>query len=453
MNTYSNRRKRLKGGALVAALFFMIVVTTAGIALLSSSTRNQIAIIERSVDVRLMIAVEAGVESVRGRFRLIEGIQDDWAWMAGSTRAAPNDLGVQTINGINVSLTCWPLGSPSVPTCTVRGWATAAGITRFVELDLQLATFSDFAMYLGESGQANWGAIEIYGRFHSNSDAHFMSPQTKFHLIPSFGMNGTDWAIPHNNTGRPASEEGPGFMNFNPHIQADVDIPDNLVVYSTMKTTALRTRANPNNTSSDHTYYENTLEIQFTGDGNYRRVFVRRNSDTAGSPIPPSWQRSQTDFSDNSSLITTNDPDLTGLYRANTSGLSTSDAWLDNGGLTNSAGAGGQGYRREGLNIYGAPQNWFTDMGASKFGVVSGHWTVDNQWYDLCWESVPLPADGVVYVNIGSPDLHSSKDDSLGQANKFTQRHVDFGDVRHVGINIFTYSACCCRSSYSKKRR
>ncbi|MHC4841788.1 MAG: hypothetical protein ACYTDT_12700, partial [Planctomycetota bacterium] len=407
----------------------MVVVTTGGIALLSSSTQNQLAIIERSVDVRLMIAVEAGVESVRGRFQLVEGVQDDWNWMASATASSPYSLGTQNINGINVNLTCWPEGSPSVPIATVRGWATASGLTRYVEMDLKLATFSDFAMYLGESGQANWGAIEIYGRFHSNSDAHFMHPDTKFHMTPSFGMNNGAWATAHNNTGRPAAEEAAPYMNFNPHIQADVQIPDNLVVYSALKVQALKARANPNNTSDDHTYYENTLEIQFTGDGNYRRIFVRRNADNLGTPIPPSWQRTQTNFNQWTDLITTNDPDLSGRYYVHRDSLSTSDAWLDNGGLTNSSGTGGTGYRRNGLNIYGAPQNWYTNMGGSTFGTVSGHWSVDNQWYDLCWESVAIPADGVIYVNIGSPDVYGSGDDSLGQANKFTQRHVNFGDT------------------------
>ncbi|MDC1142839.1 hypothetical protein OAU50_07080 [Planctomycetota bacterium] len=414
---------------MAAALFFMVVVTTAGAALLSSSTQNQLAIIERSVDVRLMIAVEAGVESVRGRFRLVEGIQDDWAWMAGATAASPYSLGTQSINGVTVNLTCWPLGSPSVPASTVRGWATASELTRYVEMDLKLATFSDFAMYLGESGQSHWGSIELYGRFHSNSDAHFHSAQTKFHLTPSFGMNGGSWAMPHNNTGRPASEEGPGDMNFNPHIQADVEIPENLVVYTAMRSQGLRTRTNTNDTSDNHTYYENTLEIQFTGDGNYRRIFVRRNANNTGTPIPPSWQRTETNFNQWTDLITTNDPELTGIYNVHRSSLSTSDAWLDNGGITNSSGTGGTQYYRSGLNVIGAPQNWYTDMGGASYGVVSGHWSVDNAWYDLCWESVPIPADGVIYMNIGSPDMYGSSDDSTSQPNMFTQRHVDFGDT------------------------
>lgn len=429
MRHSTHLRCRAKGGALIAALFFMIVVTIAGASLLQSSTLNQLAIIERSIDVRLMIAVEAGLESTCGRFRLVEGVQDDWSWMAASTRSSPYDLGTQTVNGIEVHLTCWPVGSPSVPLCTVRGGASVSGSTRYVELDLRIASFSDYSMYLGEGGQSHWGAIEIHGRFHSNSDAHFNSANTKFHLVPSFGMNGGAWADTHNNTGRPESETGEGYMNFDPHVNADVVIPANVVVYSGVQQAAKQSRTNPHSTSNDHYYYENTLEIQFLGNGSYRRTFVRRNSNTVGSQVPPGWVMSSGSTVDGSSNIVTNDPDLTGVYRAINNGLAATDAWLDNGGLTNSSGIGGAKYDRTGLNIKGAPQNWFTSTGGSTFGVVSGHWSVDNQWYDLCWEEVAMPTEGAIYVVIGSPDIYGSSDDSLGPANKFTQHHVDFGDT------------------------
>ena len=417
-------RQTAKGGALAAALFFMIVVTTAGIALLGSSTRNQIAIIERSVDVRLMIAVESSVESVRGRFKLVENVQEDWSWMAGKTISNPYDLGYVTINGISCHLQSWPIGDPSVPRCTVRGSASAAGITRFVEMDLKVPSFADYCMFSGGTRASDWGDIEIFGRFHSNADSYFESVNTIFHLVPSFGKNSsTTWAAPF------ASMTGgyQSYMGFQPYVQNDVVMPSDVAVYSAIENAGKRSRTNSNSTSDDHVYFENTLEIQFRPDHTYRRIFVRRNSNISGTVLPPSWENSSIDPTNGSTTIATNDTDLAGIYRAHPTSLppAVGSSWLNCGGLSNTS----TGYARNNLNVVGAPQNWYDT--STNFGTATGaHWTTDNAWYDLCWEIVPIPDEGVIYVKIGSPDLWGSDDDSTGsQRNKYTQRHVNFNDV------------------------
>ena len=120
--TNADTRHSHRGAALALALFFLILVTTAGIALLSSSTRNQLSIIERSIDVRLMIAAEAGLETVRGRFKFVAGVQDDWNVLVPSTTWSTVDT--MTVNGISVTVQTRDVTTDSVGKAEVRTMAT-----------------------------------------------------------------------------------------------------------------------------------------------------------------------------------------------------------------------------------------------------------------------------------------------------------------------------------------
>ncbi len=143
------KRTAMRGGALAAALFFMVVVTTAGIALLGSSTRNQIAIIERSVDVRLMMAAEAGLETVRGRFKFVAGVQDDWSVLAPSTNWTLVDT--MTINGIAVRVETRDVTTDSVGKAEVRTIAAGPNHDRVVQMTLRVPSFSDYGVFLAST--------------------------------------------------------------------------------------------------------------------------------------------------------------------------------------------------------------------------------------------------------------------------------------------------------------
>ena len=133
-------RATRKGGVLPAAMIFMIIVVVAGSVLLSVSTMHRLDIVRNGVDVRLMIACEAGAETIRGRFTLVKNVQDDWTWVSNSSWT---DLGTANINGMNVQLQAMRTGADSVPRCRVRARASASGRTRVVEQTIKIASFSD----------------------------------------------------------------------------------------------------------------------------------------------------------------------------------------------------------------------------------------------------------------------------------------------------------------------
>src|SRR5688572_24214690 len=97
----SDQRSGRRGGVLAAAMLFFVMVTVAGTAILSMSSIQKLRTVRNGIDVRLMIAAEGAIETVRGRFTLVKGVQDDWTWISSATWTS---LGTINVNGINVDV-------------------------------------------------------------------------------------------------------------------------------------------------------------------------------------------------------------------------------------------------------------------------------------------------------------------------------------------------------------
>jgi hypothetical protein len=165
--TCTSRTSR-KGSALAAAMLFFVTITIAATALLSISAIHRIQIVRSGIDVRLMIAAEAGIETVRGRFTLIPDIQDDWSALLPTT-GWNNIGGPLNINGIDVQVQARPIGGPSVPRARIRSIATANERNRVVEYTIQVASFADYALYFGATNTVSIGSYfkmvgNIYAR-------------------------------------------------------------------------------------------------------------------------------------------------------------------------------------------------------------------------------------------------------------------------------------------------
>ncbi|MCA8911305.1 MAG: hypothetical protein KDB82_06350 [Planctomycetes bacterium] len=149
------KRNARKGSILGMAMLFFVMVTVAGAALLSMSTINRMKTVRNGVDVRLMIAAEAGMETIRGRFTLVSGVQDDWSWLTTGTWTTLDTI---SVNDTPVTLQANLLSGSSVPTARVRGIATASGRTRAVEQTIKVASFSDYARFSGSTSVTSFGA-------------------------------------------------------------------------------------------------------------------------------------------------------------------------------------------------------------------------------------------------------------------------------------------------------
>lgn len=263
-------RRNRRGGALAAAMFFMIMVTVAGTALLSMSVISRQSIVRNGIDVRLMVASEAGIETMRGRFTLIQGVQDDWGWLNTSTWTA---VGTPVINGINVTVEAMSIGGPSVPTARMRAMASASGRTRVTEYNIKVATFSDYAVFTGNPGTlgANYKCVgNLYG-------AGSMSiPYTGAQLLGDVTLTGT---ISHTN----GEAWNYTFPLSNPlQNQTAIPFPTWAAPWTALRALATSLYA----PGSDHLWAENTLEIVFNGT-TYTRYFVRRTANGTGNGTVP----------------------------------------------------------------------------------------------------------------------------------------------------------------------
>jgi hypothetical protein len=147
----SNRR----GSALGAALLFVVLVGIAGTSLLSISSIHQLDMVRSSYDVRLLVAAEAGLETIKGRFVLIEDVQDDWSALFPLPGAWNQIGGTMTINGLSVQCEALFTGTPSVPRARIRAIASGWNRTRVVEYEIRIPNFGDFALYSRSSN--TWG--------------------------------------------------------------------------------------------------------------------------------------------------------------------------------------------------------------------------------------------------------------------------------------------------------
>lgn len=268
--TLRSLRRSKRGGALAAAMLFMIMVTVAGTALLSMSVITRKSIVRNGIDVRLMIAAEAGIETMRGRFTLIQGVQDDWNWLNTATWTS---VGNPVVNGTTVTVEALSVGGPSVPTARMRAMASASGKTRVIEYHIKVATFSDYAVFTGNPGTlgANYKCVgNLYGA------GSMFIPYTGAQLLGDVTLTGT---ISHTN----GEAWGYTFPLSNP-LQNQTAIP--FPTWAAPWTALEALSESLYGAGLDHHYGENTLEIIFNGE-QYTRYFVRRTANGTGNGTVP----------------------------------------------------------------------------------------------------------------------------------------------------------------------
>lgn len=394
------RRGARRGGILATAMLFFVMVTVAGTAILSMSTIQRLKTVRNGIDVRLMIACEAAVESVRGRFTLIAGVQENWSWLSDTTWTS---LGIVTVNGINVNVEALRSADPSVPRARIRGSASASGKTRWVEYTVKVAAFSDYAVYIGDTASSGWGYFKCVGNFYSRGSCTFGYSGTQFF--------GNAWTSGTFSKGGNPDPDSYTYLKGKQEGITPIDMPDDVANYS-----AIENGAKPPYLADDHVYYENTLEIQLMGT-QYRRIFVRRNGSTTAGEAPPSWS--------SGTVAPAGYPGDATTARVPSSNLTATDSWINFGGITDTANS----FARGAMNVPGAPRAW---NNAATLG--TAHSSVQNTWYTLAWETRDIPHNGVIYVKLGSPAAYNSDDDTLlpgTNRNRFTQRSIAYGEVQY----------------------
>lgn len=262
MRTRHQHRSARKGSIMAVVMLMMVVVAIAGTAMLSMSTIHRIQVVQNGIDVRLMIASEAGIETVRGRFTLVQGVQDDWNFLS----AAPAWTAIQTVNvnGINVQVDAQPFGGPSVPTARVRARAVSGVRARTVEYMIKVASFSDYAVFTGQGGTlgANY---KMVGNYYSNGSLSI--PYTGAQLFGNATLTGT--------ISKTNGESDAYTYPVSTPIQnaTAIPFPTAAAPWAVLESVAATT---------GYVWGENTLEIRFDGT-QMHRTYVRRNSPGTGS--------------------------------------------------------------------------------------------------------------------------------------------------------------------------
>lgn len=248
------------------AMLFFVMVTVAGSAILSMSAIQRIKTVKNGVDVRLMIAAESGIESVRGRFTLVEGVQDDWNWLNNSTWTTVDTV---SVNGISVTVQAMLFGGPSVPTARLRSSATASGKTRFVEYLIKVASFSDYAVFTNSGGTLGTD-YKLVGNYYANGSLSI--PNLGSQMFGRVQLTGTI-----NQTNGQAQSYTFPVQNPEPNSDA-IPFPNNTYQWDLLVSQAETTGL---------VYAENTLEIIFNGT-TFTRWFVRRRATGSGDGTVPS---------------------------------------------------------------------------------------------------------------------------------------------------------------------
>lgn len=247
---------------MAVVMLMMVVVAVAGTAMLSMSTIHRIQVVQNGIDVRLMIASEAGIESVRGRFTLVEGVQDDWNFLS----AAPAWTAIQTVNvnGINVQIDAQPFGGPSVPTARVRSRAVSGVRARTVEYMIKVASFSDYAVFTGNGGQLG-SNYKMVGNYYANGSLSI--PYTGAQLFGNTTLTGT--------ISKTNGESDAYTYPISTPVQnaAAIPFPVAAAPWTVLETVARTT---------GHVWGENTLEIRFDGT-QMHRTYVRRLASGTGT--------------------------------------------------------------------------------------------------------------------------------------------------------------------------
>lgn len=262
-----------KGGALAAAMLFFVVVTVAGAALLSVSMITQESIIRSGYDVKLLIAAEAGLETIKGRFTLKEGVLEDWSQLLPNP-SDWNTIGApMTINGIPVQAQGISVGTPAVPRARVRAVATLWNRRRVVEYIIRVPSFSDFALYDGST--AGWSIPEntkVWGNIYGATNIN-LSNRAGIEFFMDVSTSGTVQNAPD-----PVYNFKQGYQEFVPSIQMPPTINGMDIMANVASTLG-------------HYYYRNTKSIRFLPGNLYERVYtyVGLSGDelrTSTQPVP-----------------------------------------------------------------------------------------------------------------------------------------------------------------------
>ena len=258
-------RQARRGGALATSLLFMVMITVAGSALLAIALINRVAIINNSIDVRVTIAAEAGIETMRGRFTLIQGVQEDWDWLGLDSWI---NVGSPIVNGIPVDVEARAIGGPSVPTARVRALAKASGRTRVVEYLIKVATFSDYAVFTGETADLGpdykaVGNVYVNGQINiPNNGAQMLGDVTVTGSINKTNSDDDSYTFPLTN---PLEN------------QPAIPFPTWAAPWEALENVGR---------TMNHIYAENTIEIILTG-STYTRIWVQRNDNNGGTGTVP----------------------------------------------------------------------------------------------------------------------------------------------------------------------
>ncbi|MCA8915693.1 MAG: hypothetical protein KDB90_09800 [Planctomycetes bacterium] len=255
-----NNRKSRRGAILGVAIFLMALVTIAGGALLSMSAITRLNISRSGADVRLLIAAEAGIESVRGRFTLVPGVQDNWDNLI-PTNNWNNVGGMMVINGISVQAQAMPTGLAGATQARIRAIAYGSGKSRVVEYVIQPANFADYALYFGSPNTVGIGDnFKMVGNFYSKGHVNLSNGSgiEFFGNVDTTGkvMNYSDYAYNFKK----------GFTEYAP----DVTIPPAAYGLDVMRNAAAATNT---------LFYGNTLSIQLIGQ-QFKRTYEYRYTGT-----------------------------------------------------------------------------------------------------------------------------------------------------------------------------
>lgn len=154
MRANRSLRRNRSGAVLAASMLFFLTITVSGVALLSMSEIHRLDLVRSGMDVRLLIAAEAALETKRGQFVLTEGVQEDWTALLPTS--GWNDIGAQFyVNGMTVKVQGMPVGSGGHPIARLRSIAYGANRTRAVEYTIRAASFADYALYFGANNNTN----------------------------------------------------------------------------------------------------------------------------------------------------------------------------------------------------------------------------------------------------------------------------------------------------------
>jgi len=281
----TNRRAARRGSALAAAMMFFVMITIAATALLSISAIHRIQIVRNGIDVRLMIAAEAGIETVRGRFVIVQVIQEDWsALMPTSDWNIIEDS--LTVNGIGVIVEARPVGAASVPMARIRSTATSGTKARTVEYTIRVASFSDFSLFNSNSGLSTPGVnYKAVGNAYYGGNVRMNTGVQFFGNTYIVGNTVADYGVPG------GSGWGAWDYHFPYHAPTinHEEIP--LPGQDSAAWDALEWAAENAVPGESHLYGENTLGIELLGD-QYRRYYVQRYNGGAGAgtvPSGPDW--------------------------------------------------------------------------------------------------------------------------------------------------------------------